>query len=319
MSEASSAASRRSASLKFSSGSASWSLRSRMKYWLSVGVQLSASASEVNSEAPTVMASARKKTPVTPVVAISGTNTTIGVMVENTSGLGDLAQRAADGFQPALSGVAMQGDILDHDDGIVDHQADGGSQSAERHQVEALVQQLQDDERDKHRGRNDQHATSDVPQSRRNSTMMSDASTMPMRMASRTLLIDSVTISRLIVERRQLDARRQRLLDARDLVMNSVRNVHGVAVRLSADVQQNRRLAVRGHDGVDRLHPGADGGHIDDADRHSRRGGFHDDLPDLIRVDDLPIHQAKIELVILLEQSWRIDEVGASNRVENVG
>ncbi len=38
-------------------------------------------------------------------------------------------------------------------------------------------------------------ATSDVPQSRRNSTMMSEASTSPSRMASRTLLMESLTIS----------------------------------------------------------------------------------------------------------------------------
>ena len=35
---------------------------------------------------PTVIASARKKTPVTPVIEISGRNTTIGVMVEPISG-----------------------------------------------------------------------------------------------------------------------------------------------------------------------------------------------------------------------------------------
>ncbi len=57
-----------------------------MKYWLSVGVQLSARPSDAISEAATVIASARKKTPVTPVVAISGTKTTIGVMVEPISG-----------------------------------------------------------------------------------------------------------------------------------------------------------------------------------------------------------------------------------------
>ena len=37
-------------------------------------------------------------------------------------------------------------------------------------------------------------ATSEVPQSRRNSTMMIDASTSPIRIASRTLRIDSRTI-----------------------------------------------------------------------------------------------------------------------------
>ena len=37
-------------------------------------------------------------------------------------------------------------------------------------------------------------ATSEVPQSRRNSTMISEAKSRPSRMASRTLLMDSVTI-----------------------------------------------------------------------------------------------------------------------------
>ena len=35
---------------------------------------------------PTVIANARKNTPVTPVIAISGKNTTIGVMVEPING-----------------------------------------------------------------------------------------------------------------------------------------------------------------------------------------------------------------------------------------
>ena len=38
-------------------------------------------------------------------------------------------------------------------------------------------------------------ATIDAPQSRKKSTMMSEARTMPIRIASRTLLMDSVTIS----------------------------------------------------------------------------------------------------------------------------
>ena len=38
-------------------------------------------------------------------------------------------------------------------------------------------------------------ATSEVPQSRRNSTRMKEASTSPIRMASRTLLMESFTIS----------------------------------------------------------------------------------------------------------------------------
>src|SRR5881396_2041553 len=58
----------------------------RMKKWLSVGVQVSASASDVRSAMPTVIASALKNVPVTPVIDMSGRNTTIGVIVDPTSG-----------------------------------------------------------------------------------------------------------------------------------------------------------------------------------------------------------------------------------------
>ena len=43
-----------------------------MKYWLKLGVQVSASASEANSETAMVTANARKNDPVTPVIEISG-------------------------------------------------------------------------------------------------------------------------------------------------------------------------------------------------------------------------------------------------------
>ena len=58
----------------------------RTKYWLSVGVQVSASSSEVKSETVMVTASARKKVPVTPVMEMSGRKTTIGVIVEPMRG-----------------------------------------------------------------------------------------------------------------------------------------------------------------------------------------------------------------------------------------
>src|ERR1700719_667244 len=70
-------------------------LRKRKR--LKLGVQVSASKSDVISDTVIVTASARKKLPVTPVTAISGTNTTIGVIVEKTSGvvISDSAERTA--------------------------------------------------------------------------------------------------------------------------------------------------------------------------------------------------------------------------------
>src|SRR5438105_760861 len=50
----------------------------------------------------------------------------------------------------------MQDDILHHDDGIVNHQSNGGSESAQRHQVEALIEHPQRDEGDRDGGGNHQ-------------------------------------------------------------------------------------------------------------------------------------------------------------------
>src|SRR5712664_59297 len=58
----------------------------RTKYWLSVGVHVSAKNSDVSRDTVMVTASARKKVPVTPVVEMSGRNTTMGVIVEPIRG-----------------------------------------------------------------------------------------------------------------------------------------------------------------------------------------------------------------------------------------
>ena len=65
--------------------------RSRNSTRLRPGVHVSASISDVSSAAAMVMASARKKLPVTPVTAISGRKTTTGVMVEPIERDGDFA------------------------------------------------------------------------------------------------------------------------------------------------------------------------------------------------------------------------------------
>ena len=105
---------------------------------------------------PTVMASARKNVPVTPVIEISGRKTTIGVIVEPISGtrISAIALRIAS--RAILAGVAVHHDVLDDDDRVVDDQADRGREAAERHQVEALAEQAQRDEGDRQRRGNHQ-------------------------------------------------------------------------------------------------------------------------------------------------------------------
>ncbi len=178
-----------------SCGAAVPSRRSRMKKWLSVGVQLSASASDVSSAMPTVTASARKNVPVTPVIATSGRNTTIGVIVEPTSGalISWMALRIASPRDCPLSRCITMFSTTTIASSMTRPTAAARPPSVIRLKlspssrrtmnVTASVAGITSP------------ATSEVPQSRRNSTMMSDASTSPRITASRTLLIESPTMS----------------------------------------------------------------------------------------------------------------------------
>ncbi len=101
-------------------------------------------------------------------------------------------------------------------------------------------------------------ATTDVPQSRRNRTRMAAARISPMTMASRTLDIECTDEVRLIVEGADHNARAAgSFADCSIWLMDFVRYLDGIAVRLSENIQQNRRFPVSRHDGVDRLHGGA--------------------------------------------------------------
>ena len=68
---------------------------------------------------------------------------------------GQFFERAAGRSQRAFAAIAVQDDVLDDHDGVVDHQAAGGRETAERHHVEALPQQLHGDKGDEERDRND--------------------------------------------------------------------------------------------------------------------------------------------------------------------
>ena len=142
-----------------------------------------------------VRASARKKVPVTPVTEIRGRKTTIGVMVETTSGVAISAGQCGRRFDARLARVAMEGDVFDHHDGVIDDQADGGGESAEGHQVEALADGPEKENVTAMVTGMTRPATSEEDQSRRKRTMMMQARMSPMRMASRTLAMVSRTKS----------------------------------------------------------------------------------------------------------------------------
>ena len=125
--------------------------------------------------------------------------------------------------------------------------------------------------------------------------------------------------TRLIVERLEMNSRRQRLPNALDLGVHFIGHGDGVAVGLPVDAQQHRRLSVRGDDGVHRLHARRDRRHVGNLHRNTRLRVLDDDLPELFGIVYLCVHQSEVQLMVLLQQAGRVDEVGAPHRVENVG
>ena len=111
-----------------------------MKYWLRVGVQLRAKAQRGEQR----NANSNRQSAEENSGYAGGRNQGNEYDDRGDGGehqrSGDLCQGAANGLEPALSGVAMQGNILDHDDGIIDDQPHGRRQSAESHQIEALIE-----------------------------------------------------------------------------------------------------------------------------------------------------------------------------------
>ncbi len=166
-----------------------------IRNWLRAGVQVSASASEASSETDMVTARARKNVPVTPVMEISGRKTTIGVMVEPIRGM-VISPRAlwiaCSRVWPA-SRCSTMFSTTTIASSMTKPTAAASPPSVIRLKlspinlrainVTAMVTGIT------------RPATMEVPQSRRKITRMIEARMSPMMMASRTLAIDSETIS----------------------------------------------------------------------------------------------------------------------------
>jgi len=212
----------------------------------------------------------------------------------------------------------VRDDVLHHHDGVVDHQADGGGQSAQRHQVEGRAGHLRAMNVTATVAGITIPATSEVPQSRRNSTRMTDARISPIRMASRALPMAELTIS---TGRKtlQFDVLRQRLADGFDFGVHLLGHRDRIAVGLPVDVQQDGRLAVGGDHGVDRLDGVQHRADVPDANRQIGRRRFDDDVGNLGRRAGLAADKSENKLMISLHQPGRIHHVALGNRVEDVG
>ena len=226
--------------------------------------------------------------------------------------LADFPERVADRLAPALAGVAVHDDVLNHDDGIVDDQADSGRQATQGHQVETLAQQPQPDKSDRDGSGNDQpgdQRRAPVAQKEHHDGGGEQQSDQDRVAHAADGCVDDL---RLIVERLQRHAGRQRSPQGLDLGVHFLRDYDRVAVRLAVDVQEHGWFAVRGHDGVNRLGGKDHRGDIADAHRQVGRGGLDHDVADLLRRARLPAHQAEDELMVGFDQARRVDQVAAA-------
>ena len=159
-------------------------------------MKLTASTSEVSSATAIVMASARKKLPVTPVTATNGRKTNDGSNRRPNQRLRNLVQSLLYGTHPVFARVTVRNDVLNHHDRVVDHQSNRCRQAAKCHQVETLAHQPERQHRHcKPSTGITSPAISEERQSCRKTNRMTQASPNPIRIASRTFRMLSRTIS----------------------------------------------------------------------------------------------------------------------------
>ena len=172
-----------------------------------------------------VTARARKNVPVTPVIEIKGRKTTTGVTVEPIRGTVISRQCAMDGLQPAFAGIAVQHDVFDDHDGIVDHQPDGCGQPAQRHQVETLAQEFERDEGHQNRDRNDQSGDDRCSPVAQEDHQDDGGQNQAQQNGIAHALDGIADDDGLVVERLDLNSRRQRLANLGDFVVYFIRDL----------------------------------------------------------------------------------------------
>ena len=105
-------------------------------------MRVSDTTTDTTIAAVTVMANSRNRRPMMPPISSSGMNTAISEMLIDTTvkpiSLAPLSAAAMGGG--ALLDMAV--DVLHHDDGVVDHEADGERQRHQRKIVQAEAEQI---------------------------------------------------------------------------------------------------------------------------------------------------------------------------------
>ena len=101
--------------------------------------------------------------------------------------------------------------------------------------------------------------------------------------------------------------------------MNFARHLYRVAVWLPVDIQQDCRLSVCRNHRVQGLDVGSYFPNIPNPHRNTGGSVLDNSIRDFHRRSHLSVDQTKVELMVLLQQSRRIDEIRLPNGIKNVG
>ena len=122
----------------------------------------------------------------------------------------------------------------------------------------------------------------------------------------------------LIVERLDMHAGGECGANLLDLGVNFVSDVERVAVRLTMDAEQDGGFPIGGHHGVDRRDRRRDVGDITETNGNTSGGSLHDNLAELLRRSNLPADQTENQLMIIFDETGRVDQIGPADGLENI-
>src|SRR2546430_9389944 len=191
--------------------------------------------------------------------------------------------------------------------------------SAQRHQVEAFIENLERDKCHQNRdwnyqaGNDGRSPVSQEDHQDDGRENQSEENSVPHALDG---IIDD---DGLVVKRPDLKTWRQGLPDAVHFRVHQVGDLYRVAVRLAVDIDKHCWLTVCRDNRVKGFYPRRYRGHVSDANRYSCWSCLNYRVRDLFGRAHLPANQSQHQLMIALEESRRINQVGALHGVENVG
>jgi hypothetical protein len=182
----------------------------------------------------------------------------------------DLTDGLLHRIHAGVPGLAMDGNVLDHHDGIVDDQPDRRGQAAQGHQVEALARHAEKENGHRYGDRNDQAGD----QGRSPIAKKEKQDDARQHQADENRVADTEDAFthqlRLIVKGLGGELPGAASIAAGHLRGHAVGHRNRIARGLTGDIEQHGGFAVGRDRGVDRHGGGFYGGEVGDADGHSR-------------------------------------------------